>query len=174
MLREGTVILLRSWSTLYIAFAKCIVSWFQFFYFDLPLLTQSAFGKVKFFWTSRCSGKKAVISLRSWSALYIAFSKCSVLIVVVLSWFAVIYPKCMYKRHLLFWIIFVDFCSALVTQIPYLIFLYSGNLSCSVKKAMILLLAWPTLYILVSRYSLVSNSMSKTDLFEVICGAPHK
>ena len=29
------------------------------------------------------------------------------------------------------WIIFVDFRSALVTQIPYLIFLYCGNLSCS-------------------------------------------
>ena len=37
------------------------------------------------------------------------------------------------------WIIFVDFSLAPVTPIPCLICLYSGNFSCSVKKAKILL-----------------------------------
>ena len=33
----------------------------------------------------------------------------------------------MYNRHFLKWIVFVDFRSGLVTQIPYLLFPYSGN-----------------------------------------------
>ena len=60
---------------------------------------------------------------------------------------------CMYKRHFLFLIIFADFSSTLVSQIPYLLFLYSGNLCCTVKKETILLFAWRTLYIVRSRDS---------------------
>ena len=62
----------------------------------------------------------------------------------------------MYKRHFLLRIIFADFSSALVTQILYVIFLHSGNFFCSVKKETMLLLAWPILYIVLSRYSVSS------------------
>ena len=58
----------------------------------------------------------------------------SVLILIVLFWFVTIYPECMYKMHFLLWIIFADFSSAPVIQIPYLIFFYSGNFSSPVKK----------------------------------------
>ena len=43
------------------------------FYFYLPLFTQNVSVKVIYSWTSRCSAKEAVILLRSWSSLYIAF-----------------------------------------------------------------------------------------------------
>ena len=59
----------------------------------------------------------------------------------------------MYKSHFFVWIISADFSSALATQIPYLIFLSSGNFSCSVKKETMLLFAWPTLYIVLSMFS---------------------
>ena len=75
-----------------------------------------------------------------------------ILILVVLSSLAIIYPKHMYKKHFLFWILLVGLSSALFTKIQYLIFLYSGNLSCSVKKATILLLKWTTMCMLFSRY----------------------
>ena len=45
---KDAVILLPSWSTLYIAFLKCKVSRFQFFYFNLPPSKQSAYVKVNF------------------------------------------------------------------------------------------------------------------------------
>ena len=73
---KEAVILLRSWSTLYIAFSKCKVSWFLFFYFDLPLFTQTVCLIGFYSWSFRCSTKKAVIMLPSWSTMYIAFSKC--------------------------------------------------------------------------------------------------
>ena len=74
-------------------------------------------------------------------------------------------------------IVFVDFSSVIVAQIPYLIFLYSKNFSCSMKKATILLVAWPTLhciflgimcprlcfFILICNFA---NSMSKTFIFK--------
>ena len=73
---KGAVILLLSWSVLYIAVWKCVVSSFYFFfYFDLPLVTQIACVKVTFSWNNRCSAKGAVILLLSWSTLYIAISK---------------------------------------------------------------------------------------------------
>ena len=39
---------LLSWSTLYIAFSRCIVSLYYFFYFVLPCFTQKNFCKVIF------------------------------------------------------------------------------------------------------------------------------
>ena len=87
-----------------------------------------------------------MLLLLSWRNLLIAFSKCIVSILICYY-----LPKCLYKRHLLLWIIFVDFSSALVTQFLYFIFFYPGNLLCSLKEAMILLLlAWLTLYIVLS------------------------
>ena len=51
------------------------------FYFNLLQLIQSACVKVNFSWNFRCSAKEAVILVRSWNTLYIAFLKCKV------SWF---------------------------------------------------------------------------------------
>ena len=76
------VILLRSWSTLYIACSKCKIPWFLFFYFDLSLFTQTVCLKGIYSRNFRCSAKEAVIMLLSWGTLYIAFSKCKV------SWFS--------------------------------------------------------------------------------------
>ena len=73
---KETVILLLLWSTLSIALSKCKVSWFQLFYFDLSLFTQSACVKGIYSPIYRCSMKEAVILLLSWSTWYIAFSKC--------------------------------------------------------------------------------------------------
>ena len=82
----------------------------------------------------------------SWNTMYIAGC-------FVLFWFVNIYQECMDKRHFLLRIIFAEFSSALVTQILCVIFLHSENVFCSVKKETMLLLAWPTLYIVLSRYS---------------------
>ena len=46
--------------------------------FNLPRLTQRQFVKVTFSWNLRGSRKEAGLLLRSWSTLYIAFSKCKV------------------------------------------------------------------------------------------------
>ena len=75
---KEAVLLLCSWNTLHVAFPKCKVSLFYFFYFSLPLLTESVYVKANFPWNFRCSSKEAVILLLSWSTLYIAFSKCIV------------------------------------------------------------------------------------------------
>ena len=82
---KGAVILFFSWSTLYIVFSNCVVSSFYLFYFNLSLFTRSACVKVTFFWNFRCSAKDAVILLRLWSTMYIAFLKCKV------SWFYFFY-----------------------------------------------------------------------------------
>ena len=72
----------------------------------------------------------------------------------------------MYKRHFLLWIIFVDFSLALVTQIPYLLFLNSGNfwyfhgIVCSE----------PCFLILIGHFR---NSMSKTDFLECALSVVH-
>ena len=76
---KEAVLLLLSWSTLYVAISKCIVSWFYFVYFGLPLLNESASAKFNFSWNFRGSTKEAVILLPTWSTLYITFSKCKVL-----------------------------------------------------------------------------------------------
>ena len=93
---------------------------------------------------------------------------------IVLFWFTFIYQECMYKTHLLLWIIFADFSSALVTQSPYLLFLYSGNFFCSAKKKRCyfshglpctlyfqgIVCPKPCFLVLICHYP---NSMSKTD-----------
>ena len=61
--------LLRSWSTLYIAVLRCKVSWFYFSYFNLSLLTESAYAKVNFSWNFSCSAKEAVLLPLSWSSM---------------------------------------------------------------------------------------------------------
>ena len=73
---KEAVILLRPCSTLYIALSKCKVSWFQLFYSDLSLFTQSVCIKGIYSQIFRCSAKEAVILLLSWSTRYVAFSKC--------------------------------------------------------------------------------------------------
>ena len=95
--RKKAVKLRLSWSTLYIASSKCIVSWFWSFYFDLSTFTTSVCIKDIFYWRL--------------------------------------------------------FLRILVTQILYVILLHCENFFFSVKKEMILLLAWSTLYIVLSRYS---------------------
>ena len=82
---KEAVILLLSWSTMYIAFPECIVSWICFFYFALPPISQSAYAKINCFLHFRCFAKEAVLLLCSWSTLYIAFIKCKV------SWFYFFY-----------------------------------------------------------------------------------
>ena len=96
---KEAVMLLLSWSTLYIAFPNCIVSWFYFFYFDLPLFTQSASLKVISSGTFCSSFVEHPV--------YNIFKVYSVLILVVLLWFATVYPRCMCKTHLFwkFWVL---------------------------------------------------------------------
>ena len=75
---KEAVLLLLSWSTLHVAVSKCIVSWFYFLYFNLRLLTESAYVKFNFSWNFRGSTKEGVTLLRSWSTLYMTFSRCKV------------------------------------------------------------------------------------------------
>ena len=75
---KEAVLLLRSWSTLYIAFLKCKLFWFSFSYFNLALLTECWYVKVIYSWNLRCSAKESVLLLLSWNTLYIAISKCIV------------------------------------------------------------------------------------------------
>ena len=75
---KEAAILLLSWSTLYRAFSKCIVSWHKGFYFELLLLSQSACLKVIYSGCFRCSAKKAVILLFPWGTLFINIAKCIV------------------------------------------------------------------------------------------------
>ena len=84
----------------YIAFSKLSVL-ILFFYFDLPLLNQSAGVKVTFSLNFRRSTKEAVLLLLSWSTMYTAFSKCiGSSLSFVLFLFSTIYPKCIHKDHL--------------------------------------------------------------------------
>ena len=96
---KEAVILLLSWSTLYVAFSKCIVYWFYISHLDLPLITQNASEKAIFLLNWRCSAKETVILLLSWSARYIVFSKC------IVSWifgFATIHRRCFCNSQLFF------------------------------------------------------------------------
>ena len=61
------------------------MSWFDFLYFNLPLLTERAYVISNFSWNFRGSAKEVMILLLSWSTLYITFSKCKV------SWFLLFY-----------------------------------------------------------------------------------
>ena len=116
---KETVLLLLSWSTLYVAISKCIASWF-FSYLNLLQLIQSACVKVNFPLNFRCSTKEAAILLLSWSNLYIAFARCiGSWFCFVLFWFAIIHPKCMCKSH------------------------FFKNFRCSAQEAVM----WSTLYI---------------------------
>ena len=67
---KETVILLLSWSTLYRAFSKCLVSWIYFLSFNLLLVTESVCIKVIYFWNFTFS-VKAVTLILLWSTLYI-------------------------------------------------------------------------------------------------------
>ena len=78
---KEAVLLLCSWSTLYIAFSKYKMSWFYFSYFNLPLLTESAYVKANFFLRFMCFAREAVLLLLSWLNRYVAISKC------IMSWF---------------------------------------------------------------------------------------
>ena len=125
---KGAMILLRSWSTLYIAVSKCKVSWFYFFYFNLPVLAESAYIKVNFSRNFKCSTKEAVILLLSLSTLYIAFSKC------IVSWFY-----------------FFDFDLRLFTQSVCIRVIYSWNFRFCAKEAVLLFLSWSTMDIAFSK-----------------------
>ena len=74
----------------------------------------------------------------------------------------------MYKSHFLSRIIFVDLSSALVTQIPYVIFLYFGNFYCSVKNM---------LYSFIpsrkQRCCFSHGSPCKLHFQDVVCRKPH-
>ena len=82
---KKAVLLLLLLGTLHVAISKCIVSWFYFLYFNLPLLTESEYVKFNFSWVCRGSKKEAGILLLSWSTLYRTFSKWKV------SWFWLFY-----------------------------------------------------------------------------------
>ena len=58
---KGAVILLFSWSSLYIEHWKCVVSWCWFFHVDFPLITGRACVKFIFYWKFRCSAKETVL-----------------------------------------------------------------------------------------------------------------
>ena len=124
---KEAVILLLSWSTLYVAFSKCIVYWFYISHLDLPLITQNASEKVSFLLNWRCSAKETVILLLSWSARYILFSKCIVS-----------------------WIYFFSLDLPLFTEDAFVTVNFSLNFICSGKEAVIFLLSWSTLYIAIS------------------------
>ena len=150
--KEAAIFFL-SWSTLYTDFQNgkfpdsCFLFWFPTVY-PKCMFKRHLFLKLSVF-RERSSDTFPFVE----HPVYSIFKLYGVLIIVVLSWFAIIYPKCMHKSHYLLWIIFVDLSSALVAQISYVIFLYFGNFYCSVKKATLLLLAWLTLYIVLLRYS---------------------
>ena len=78
---KEAVILLLSWSSLYIAAWNSICPNSSFIYFVFSRLNQSECVKVFFSESSKCSAKGAVILHFSKSTLYIAFSKC------IASWF---------------------------------------------------------------------------------------
>ena len=123
---KEVVLLLCLWSTLYVAISKCIVSWFQFFYFNWLQLIQRESAKVTFSWNFRCSTKEAVLLLRLWSTVYIVFSKCK------LSWFYLSY-----------------FTLTLLTESAYVKVICSWNLRSSVKEAALLFISWSTLYVAI-------------------------
>ena len=129
---KETVVLLFLRSTLYIAFSKCIVSWFWFFFFDFPLFTQNASVKVIYSWNFGCFAKGAVILLRSWSTLHLAVWKCIVFLFYIFYLFIYYLPyfiqKYLCKSHFFSW-----------------------NFSCSAKGAVLLHLLWSTLYVAVSK-----------------------
>ena len=81
---NGVAIFLLSWSTLYIAVWKCIMSLFYFLCFVLLRFTQNPSVKSHFLKFS-CSGKGAVLLHLSWSTLYVAVSKC------IVCWFYFIF-----------------------------------------------------------------------------------
>ena len=106
---KEAVLLLCSWSTLYIGFSKFKMSWFYFSYFNLPLLTESVYVKANFFWRFMCSAREAVLLPLSWRNRYVAISKC------IMSWFqfflfelAATNPKSFCKSH--FFLKFYVFC----------------------------------------------------------------
>ena len=179
---KEAVLLLCSWSTLYIGVSKYKVSWLYFSYFNLSLSTESASTKVNFSWNFRCYAKGALLLLLSWITLYVAISKCIVSwFYFFLFWFPTINPKgisakgnfswnfrcstketvillasfvehpvCsifkMYRTLILnFWFWFVTIQSVCINVI------YSWNLKCSAKDAVLLLLSWSTLYVAISK-----------------------
>ena len=124
------VVLLLSWSTLCIAFLKCIVSWLYFSFFNLALFTQNASVKVVYSWNFRCSTKGAVILLLSWTTLHLAVWKYTV---SLLYFFYFVLPRFTQKTS---------------TKV-----IFSWNFRCSMKEAVILLfLSWRILYISVWKY----------------------
>ena len=125
---KETVLLLLSWSTLYAAFLKCILSWFWLFFFYLSTFTQNLCIKGIYSRNFRCTAKEAVLLLRSGSTLDIAFSKCKV------SWFYFYY-----------------FNLSLLTESAYAKVIFSWNFSCSTKEAVLLLLSWRNLYVAISK-----------------------
>ena len=139
------MLLLRSWSTLYIAFSKCKVSWFYFSYFNFSLLTERACAKVHFSWNFRWFVKEAVLLLQSWSTLYVAFLKCKV------SWFD------------------FSYCNLpLSAESTYVKVIYSWNLRCSAKDAVLWLLSWSNLYIADSKSMVSLILVSNFNLLQLI------
>ena len=107
MLCERNIDIAFLWSTLYIAFSKCIVSWFWFSFFHFPLFTQNAFVKIIYSWKFRCSTKGAVILLCSWSTLHLVVWKCIVFLfyifyLFIYLLFAPFHPKYLCKSHFFF------------------------------------------------------------------------
>ena len=126
---KESVLLLCSSSTPYVAFSKYKVSWFYFSYFNLPLLTESAYVKFKYaFWRFRCSAKEAVLLLLSLTTLYEAIWKC------IMSWF---------MSFSLNWLQQIRKTSAKV--------IFSWSFRLSAKEEVLLLRSWRALYILYSR-----------------------
>ena len=88
-------------STLYIAISKCLVSWYQVFYFDLSWSTQRACAKAIYICNFRCSTKENTILLLSRSTLHIAIKKC------IVSWFYFFYfdfPLCTQNASIKFFL----------------------------------------------------------------------
>ena len=72
---KEAVLLLRSWSTLYITFSICKAFWFCFFSFNLPRLSETAYVKIIYSKNFRFSAKEAVLLPLSWNTLHVAISK---------------------------------------------------------------------------------------------------
>ena len=124
---KEAVRLLVLWSTLYIAVSKCKISSFLFFYFNLPLFTQTVCLKGIYSWNFRCSAKEAVVLLCLWSTKYLAFWK-----YIVSSFYCF-------------------FFLSRFTQNTSPKVIFSGNFRCSAEGPVILLLSWSTLYIAFSK-----------------------
>ena len=126
---KEAVKLLLSWSILYVAISKCIVSLIQFFFFffNWLQLIQRESAKANFSWNFRCSTKETVLLLRSWSTLYIKFLNCKV------SWFY----------------FFFNFNLLLLNQIASAKIDFSENFRCSVKEAVLIPLSCSTQYIVL-------------------------